>query len=276
MLHLKIGSLAVCIAVMFSALAQADQQPTHPWKASNSPGLAALSSAAEMRQFSYVLFWRDDNDATQRMNAVLSETKSHSDVPINTIRVQVTEPAESETVEVFGVQRAPLPLIVAVAPNGAVTKAWPLKATAEQLRAGIVSEGTASCLKAMQAQKLSLICVSNQQTPHHNEVQLAANGFLADQRFGAATEVITIDPADQREQAFLTSLKISPTSHDSAMVLISPAGQPIAKFTGAVTSAELIAKVESAQQGCCPGGQCGPNGQCGPGQCCPGGQCPPQ
>ena len=185
--------------------------------------------------------------------------------PVSVVSVRVTEPREAETVKVFGVDRAPLPLIAAVAPNGAVTKAWPLKATPKQLMEGLVSNGTAACLKAMQEQKLSLVCIHNSKTAHSDAVRQAAAGFQADERFGAATKVIEINPADSREHAFLTSLKVSPKTRDAVTVLLSPAGQPIAKFAGTVTTSQLVAKIETAQQGCCPGGKCGPGG------CCPGG-----
>ena len=141
------------------------------------------------------------------------------EVPVNVVSVCVTEPSEAETVKVFGVDRAPMPLIAAVAPNGAVTKAWPLKATPKQLMEGLVSNGTAACMKAMQEQKLSLVCIHNTETAHSDAVQQAAAGFQADERFGAATEVIEINPADEREHTFLTSLKVSPKTRDAVAVL---------------------------------------------------------
>ena len=176
---------------------------------------------------------------------------------------------------------APLPLIAAVAPNGAVTKAWPLKATPDQLAEGLVSSGTAACLKAMQEQKLSLVCVYHSASSQRDAVLQAAAGLEADERFGAATKVIEIDPMDDREHAFLGRLKVSPETHDAVAVLVSPAGQPLGTFTGAVTTSQIVARIEAAQQSCCPDGKCGPggccpNGECGPNGCCPGGQCSPK
>ena len=132
----KFGALASCVAVTLCAAVRADQQPKNPWNANGSPGLSALAAAADEGRFTYVLFWRDNDDATQRMNAVLQQATAQMKSPVSVVSVRVTEPREAETVKVFGVDRAPLPLIAAVAPNGAVTKAWPLKATPRAIGGG--------------------------------------------------------------------------------------------------------------------------------------------
>ena len=52
-----------------------------------------------------------------------------------------------------------MPLVLAVAPNGAITGGFPLKLTEQDVAGAFVSPGTAGCLKAMQARKLVLLCV---------------------------------------------------------------------------------------------------------------------
>jgi hypothetical protein len=239
------------------------------WDKSASPAFAAMQSAAEQGQYSFVFFWKENNDQTQRMYTELNNAAAK--IPaVKVVPVSVIDPKEKKTVEHFGADRAPLPLTAAVAPNGAVTKAWPLQVRAGQLQEGIVSSGTAQCLKAMQDQKIVLLCVQNGKS-HYGEASLAAAaGFKADTRFAAATEVVALDPADAREAAFLQSLQLNPKSVEAVTVILAPPGRPIARFVGAVTTDAIVAKVTSAQSGCCPGGQCGPNG------CCPGGQCGPK
>jgi len=46
-------------------------------------------------------------------------------------------------------------------------------------------------------------------------------------------------------------------------VFFAPPASMIAKFDAAATKQQIVAKLTSAQSGCCPGGKCGPNG-CGP------------
>ena len=244
-------------------------EPAPPWDSDASPGLAALASASQQDRYAFVIFWKENNDQTQRMLHVLqSEMRNLSD-QANVVNVCVTDLRERKTVEVFGLNRAPLPLVAAVAPNGAVTKAWPLQLRDNQLQEGIVSNATARCMKALQDQKLVLLCVQNAKTAHSTASLQAAARFKADARFAAATEVVALDPADAREASFLQSLQVNPQTPDAVTVLLAPPGRPVARFAGAVTTDEIVAKVVSAQSGCCPGGQCGQDG------CCPGGKCGP-
>ncbi|MHC2067254.1 hypothetical protein ACYFX5_07270 [Bremerella sp. T1] len=265
------GPLTLCFAIAFGAtVSAADQASSTPWNANGGPGVSTLATSADAGRFSYVLFWRDNDVATQKFNTAIQEATTQMSSPVSVVSAQVTDSRNADLVELFGADRAPLPLLIAIAPNGAVTKAWVNHVEANQLQEGIVSNGTAACLKAMQEQKLSLICVCNSQTTHSSKIRNAAKAFLADERFGAATVVIEIDPADQRERAFLGSLQVNPTISDATMLLVSPAGQMIGSFDGTATAAQVVAKIEAAQQSCCPGGVCGPEG------CCPGGVCPPQ
>jgi len=238
------------------------------WDANASPGLAALQAAAEQGQYAFVFFWKDNSEPTQRMYQTLNAGTAKM-TGVHVVGVAVMDAREQKTVAAFGADRAPLPLIAAVAPNGAVTKAWPLQIREEQLQEGIVSEATARCMKALQDQKLVLLCVYNAKMPHSASSVQAAVGFKADPRFAAAAEIVTLDPTDAREAAFLRTLQVNPRTPDAVTVLLAPPGRPLAQFAGTVTTQEIVAKVTSAQSGCCPGGKCGPGG------CGPGGQCGP-
>ncbi|MFI4874620.1 MAG: hypothetical protein ACIALR_04755 [Blastopirellula sp. JB062] len=265
-----IKALSLCLSVAVGMnVDAAERSSSNPWNASGGPGLRELAAAADHNRFAYLLFWRNEDDTTQRMNAALQEAKATLKSPISLVSVSVDDVSQQELVEQFGADRAPLPLVIAIAPNGAVTQAWVADATAAQLQAGIVSQGTAACLKAMQEQKLSLISVCNADAANREGALQAAKQFQADERFAAAVELINIDPTDEREREFLANLKVSPDQRDVVTLLVSPAGQMIGSFPGQVTAEQLVAQIEAAQQSCCPGGQCGPEG------CCPDGQCPP-
>ena len=164
-------------------------------------------------------------------------------------------------VDKFGVSRAPMPLVLALAPNGAITKGFPIKFDEKQLREGFVSPCTAKCLKCLQDRKLVLLCVQNEKTQFTQVAMTAAQSFKADARFAKATEIVTLNPEDQAEAAFLQDLKVDPRTPQAVTVLLAPPGQPVASFVGAVTKDQIVAKV---QAGPCAGGKCGPGGCCPP------------
>ena len=224
----------------------------------SSPGLAALASAAQQGRYSFVFFWKENDAQTQQMHRVFQSGTARMADAADALNVSVTDPREQPMVEKFGVDRAPMPLVLAVAPNGAVTKAWPAQFSEQQLQEGIVSLGTAQCMKALQDNKIVLLCIQNAQTAYSNAAWQVAQEFKADPRFTTATETIALDPADPREAALLHDLEVSSATPEAVTVVLAPPGRPIARFVGVVSKDEIVAKFTAAQSECCPGGQCGP------------------
>ena len=226
-------------------------------------GLAAIDAASRSGKYLFVFFWKADDEQTRTMYGVLQSAMNKWADYADSVGVQVADPNEKPVVDKFGVSRAPMPLVLAMAPNGAITKALPIKFDENQLREGFVSPCTAKCLKALQARKLVLICVQNEKTQFSQVAWRGAQDFKADARFANATEIVTLNPDDRTEAAFLRDLQVDPQTPQAVTVLIAPPGQPIAKFAGAVSKDQIVAKVASAKSGPCANGQCGPGG-CGP------------
>ena len=230
---------------------------------SASQGLAAMDSAARSGKHLFIYFWKVNDQQNQTMYGVFQGAMEKWAASADSIAIQITVPNEKPIVDRFGLSRAPMPIVLAIAPNGAVTKGFPIKFDENKLREGFVSPGTARCLKALQDRKLVLLCVQNQGKQFARETMSAAQNFKADARFASATEIVTVNPDDRAEAALLRDLKINPQTPQAVTVVLAPPGQPVATFVGAVTKGQIVAKVAAAQSGPCVNGQCGPGG-CGP------------
>jgi hypothetical protein len=262
---------ALCLAQTASIQAQ---QFTSTQAASASPGAAAMQKAARDGKYLFVYFWKQNDQQTQSMQGVFHDATSKMSDVADAISVQITDPNNAPIVKQFGVSRAPMPLALAIAPNGAVTKGLPVSFNEKQLQEAVVSQGTATCLKALQDRKLVLLCVKHQ--IDSNAFQ-GARELAQDARFAASSQIVTIDPADKSEQSFLQSLQVDPSDNNGVTVVLTPPGQPVAKFAEDATKAQIVERLTATNSSCCPGGQCGPDGKCGPGQqCCPGGKCGPE
>lgn len=230
---------------------------------STSRGLAAMDAAAQNGKYLFIFFWKDNDEQSRNMYGVFQSAMKKWSQSADSTGVQLTDPNEKPVVDKFAVSRAPMPLVVALAPNGAITKGFPVKFTEEQLQQAFVSPCTAKCLKALQERKLVLLCVGNERTQFSRAAWKGAQDFKADARFAKATEIVTLNPDDRSEGAFLQDLKVDPRTPQAVTVLLAPPGQPIARFAGPVTKDQLVAKLASAKAGPCAGGKCGPGG-CGP------------
>ena len=174
------------------------------------------------------------------------------------VAIDVTDPAEKGIVTKFGTGRAPMPLVLAIAPNGAVTGGFPVKFEEKQLLGAFASPGMQQCLKALQERKLVLLCVQNAGTSSNSAAMRGVRDFKADARFGQATVVVTLDPNDAAEATFLKQLRIDAKSDEAITALLAPPGSVVAKVTGATEKDKLVAALTKAMASC--GSGCGPRG----------------
>ncbi|MBU4272210.1 MAG: hypothetical protein KKE86_01735 [Planctomycetes bacterium] len=225
-------------------------------------GIAAIADAARAKKYLFVFFWKNEDEQTAAMKGVFEEAMRKPTDRAQSAIVCIADPTERGIVGKFDLQRAPMPLVLALAPNGAVMGGFPTKFTEEELLDAFASPCSEKCMKALQENKLVLLCVQNGSTKFNEEAMRGVRDFKGDPRFGHATEVVMLDPADTAEKPFLADLKIEPGESEAVTAFIVPPGSVIAEFKGAVDKEGFITALQKASTSCGPGG-CGPNG-CGP------------
>ena len=231
--------------------ASTSSEPAKPPTAEAKPaqkvtGIAALDRAAAAKKYLLILFYRNDDDSTKAMKKVVAGAAGKLAGKTNSVTINVAEDAEKDIVAKFGVDRAPMPLALVVAPSGAITGGFPSKVTEEQLSGAFVGPGTATCLKALQDNKLVLLCVQNASTKSNDAALKGAQAFKADARYEKVTEIVTVDPSDAAESKFLGQLKIDPKTSQAVTAFIAPPGSVVAKYTGATNKNTLVAALTAA------------------------------
>jgi hypothetical protein len=224
--------------------------------------IPALRRAADAGKYLFAFFWKEDNESTRAMRKVFDEATGKVTDRAQAIVVKITDEAAKPLVEKFELAHAPMPLVLAIAPNGAVMGGFPKEFTEEALLGAFGSPCTEKCMKKMQDGKLVLLCVQNESTALRDEAMKGVKEFAADERYASATEIVILDPADARETPFLDGLKIDPKTTQAVTAFMAPPGSVIAEFEGATDKEGLISALQKANTGCGPEG-CGPGG-CGP------------
>ncbi|MCL4204593.1 MAG: hypothetical protein KJ000_19065 [Pirellulaceae bacterium] len=254
-----------CLVVMTSAAVAQDGLRTARVPDVRGPSAAAaqIERAAAAQKFAFVFFWKEQTPQTDKAWAVLQAAANQMSDSMEIVAVHTADPAENAVVERFGASRAPSPLVLAVAPSGAVTKGFTGVFDEAQLRTAFVSPGTQLSLKAMQDRKLVLLCVLDQAGAGPVIVPAGVREFKADERFGSATEVVLVNGNDQKEISFLNELKVDPRSPKPFTVLLAPPGTVVGQFDGRASKDQMVAKLTTSMSSGCAGGSCGPGG-CGP------------
>lgn len=155
-----------------------------------------------------------------------------------------------------------MPLVIVMAPNGAVMGGFTAPFTENQILDAIGTPAMEKTLHALQSQKLVFLCFQNVGTQGNEAANYGVHEMKADPKFHPFTEVITVDPKDPREAKFLRQLEIDPQAAAAQTVMMAPPGSVVGKFMGGTTKTMLLSKIQ-ASGACGPGGVCGPAG-CGP------------
>jgi len=252
--------LGLLAATPHPAMAQDVQW--RPVSSSTSKGMSAIDAAAQNDKYLFIFFWKNDDQQTRTMYGVFKSAMGKMAEQADSIAVRITDANEKRVVDKYQVARAPMPLVVALAPNGAVTKGLPFKFDESQLREAFVSPCTAKILKGVQDRKLVFLCIQNGTTKSNAAAMQGVTDFKADARYAAATEIVTVDPADAAEAELIEGFEIDPQTDEAVTVFLAPPGRAIGKVKGPTNKDRFIATLSTASTGCGPGG-CGPNG-CGP------------
>jgi hypothetical protein len=209
----------------------------------------------------FVTFYKKQDASSDKMLAAIRSARGKLSNRANFVSVDVGSAANQALVKRYDVDRAPLPLTLVLAPNGAVTAAFPGEIKSADFSGVFVSDGLADVLKVLQDGKLAAVCLQNGKTKYNKESLAAAEGLRADSRLSGRVAVVRIDPADRGESKFMEQCKVNTSSADSQIVLIVPPGRVLGAFDGNTTKDKLMAGLQAALASC--GSGCGPSG-CGP------------
>ena len=240
---------------LYGAAAQNSQSPPANPVSKAAPtadnGVAALRHAAEAKQYLFAFVYEQEDEETRAARKTFEAAVAKITPAAKSVRVDRSLPQEKEMVEKFGLQTAPVPMVLAIAPNGAVTgsvKAGEL--SEERLQAVVASPGLQAILKAVQEGRLVLVCLQNAQTKDNAAAMKGVNEIKADEQFSEVTEVINLDPNDPKEARLVAQLKVEPTTKKAATVVVAPPGVMVTKMDGATTKKSLKAALQKAAEGC--------------------------
>ncbi len=266
----SIGIVALLAVLICASSASAQQGPATGTgtqvappaaPALTGPGAEAMKAAAAAHKYLFIFFYRTDDHQMRSLREVFEGAMRKVADRADSLVIRVDDPAEQSLVTHLKADRAPMPLAMAIAPNGAITGGFPLKFEEKQLMSAFCSESTERVLKALQDKKLVLLCVQNNSSKFAAEALRAAEGVKADPKYGAMTEIVMMDPADPKEADSVKRLSLDAQGTEAVTILLAPPGSIISRLVGATKTDALLAEVQKAaapKAACCPGGKCGP------------------
>lgn len=232
-----------------------------PWGSAPEAGKSAASfmeaSAAKKHLFIYFYAPGQDN---AKLRKVFNDSLQKITAVAQPAVINVKDPSEKAVVQRFRLDQkgVPMPLVIVLAPNGTIVNGFPKDRIAEQgLMSAIASPNFQRCLKALQDNKLLIVCAVVPDPKKGPQVPSGVLDFCKDPKYTEKTRVVVVDPTNVAEGPWLNQLRIDPNSKDVTTVLLAPPGNIVTSVVGAVKKKVLVDAVEKPAT---PPGMGGPGG----------------
>lgn len=233
--------------------------------AKTSPADTAIQAAAKQGRYAVVTFYKQNDTASTKMLEEAKKLQATYSARASFVIADAGNAVHKDLVSRYGADRAPMPLTLVIAPNGAVTAGYPNAINKTDISDAFVSAGMADVLKALQDSKLAAICLQSSKTKLNKESLAAAEGLKYGAQFRDAMEIVKIDLSDSSEAKLIQTLKVDANTENAQMVIIAPPGRIMGTFDGTATTESIAATIVKAMSG----SGCGGGGGCAPGACGP-------
>jgi hypothetical protein len=245
-----ITTTAACAAISSSAFAQSTTPRVAAVPNSAAAGATEANPAAP---FTYILFWKQNDPNTQQFAETIRKGTARRPKAATWTSIDVKDPANQKLVAQYGVSRAPMPLALCVAENGAVTAVFTRRPNDEQLDRAIVTPAMVIVTKALQDKKIVVVHVKpSADAP----LPYGALEFTKDSEFQARAIVVDVLASDAAEARFLKDMEYNATSvNNSSVVIMAPPGVLVGKFAANASMSDIATKLHAAGK-CCNDPNC--------------------
>ncbi|QDU74266.1 hypothetical protein Pan97_12730 [Bremerella volcania] len=214
---------------------------------------ATLQQAQQAGQFTFIVFYKDNSPQTQKMLQVVQQSISDQPQQATLATASMASAQGQALAEKFQVSRAPMPMTVAVAPNGAVTGLFPRQVAKANIDAAIVPPVMMECMKELQAQKLVFVCLTKSEQA---AVPAGVRALQLDPMFKDRMALIGLNVQDATEARLMQQLKVDADQVQGPYAaLIAPPGVLVGHFSGTSTADQIAAAIHKAGK-CCDDPNC--------------------
>lgn len=215
---------------------------------------AALSEASANGQFLFLTFHKTKDASFTSLSSTAAAVKKSSTKKIAVFSAAISDPANKETADKYGIQAPQLPLLLVIAPSGVVTGGFPANVTADQLKQSVnISDLMLKVLKPLQEQKVALVALQNTSTKFNAESWAGVTAFSSDANYKPLVTAVKADPAAPGSQEFMKQCQLISPLTEATVVILMPPGKIAKIMNGKITKDDILKSLQSCKtgSGCC-------------------------
>lgn len=244
LINIRVALLAI-LATLFVGALEVKAQTT-------SKAQTAISQAAEQGKYTFILFYKTNDAATTAMNTTLQTSLAKYKDNATFAFVHVADPNEQALITKYDVARAPMPMTIAIAPNGALTGMFPQKMDATHVDSSFVTPTMMQAMKALQENKIVFVTVRGNVAAVE---PVALREFASDPHFNTRMVSISTNASDPAEAKFMAEMEVDPRTPATQLSLLAPPGVLVGKFPSNTPMKTIAAALAEAGK-CCDDPNC--------------------
>lgn len=222
--------------------------------ASPTNAKSAMDEASAAGQFLCLIFFSTQDASPDGLITSIETFKKTSPNRVIVYKANLSDTVNQGIAGKYGVQRGNLPILLVIAPNGAITGGYPQTVTADQLKQSLgVSDLMLKVMKPLQEQKVALVALQNKSTKLNNESWQGVNDLANDTTYKKFVAPIKADPSAVGSQEFIKQCQLIAPLTEATVVVLLPPGRIAKVLTGKTTKADIL-KSLSCGSGCGSGG----------------------
>ena len=219
---------------------------------------SVLKQSEKYGKHLFVLFVREGDANCAKMKSVFAKAQPSLSKRAVFHIADVSDSSEAAFVRKYGIARAPLPLTLVFAPNGAIVNAFAGKVVSQEtVSKAFASPALATVKKALQEGQLALVCAQGKRTKHNTESLAAARAAAGDARARDAIVIVQVAPEDTHNADLLREMKVPSSLREATIFILVPPGTLAGQVEGATTKGSLWAAIMKGISAC-SGGSCCP------------------
>ncbi|MCU0609434.1 MAG: hypothetical protein MUF22_06695, partial [Chitinispirillaceae bacterium] len=208
---------------------------------------SAIAEASAAKQFLGLVFYEAQDASLTGISSSVTAFNKTATKKLSIYKAKLGDPANSEIAKKYGIQSGgDLPLILIIAPNGAITGGFPKAITAEQLKQSVnISELMLKTIKPLQEQKVALVALQNGATKFSAESWKGVNDFANDANYKNLVVAIKADPSVPGSQDFIKQCQLITPVTEATVVVLLPPGQIGKILTGKITKDDILKSLQA-------------------------------
>lgn len=215
---------------------------------------SAIADAFAAGQFLCLVFYETKDASFTEMSSSIETFIKTSTNKISVYNAKAADPANQEVQDRYFITKGNLPMLLVLAPNGAVTGGSPKTVTADQMKQFTsFSDLMLKIIKPLQEQKVVLVALQNASTKFNKDSWAGVTDFANDANYKDLVAAVKADPTATGSQDFVKQCQLIPPLTEATVVVLIPPGKIAKIMNGIVTKADILKSLQAckAGSGCC-------------------------